>query len=250
MRAGILALSLSMFAAACTSGEPVDRSAEAPASPSPGVAIQGLGLLVVKRVREPGPFPTEGSVSSVTVRPARGPFLRGLLGDVEGGERLVRLVPNGPFTISHAERPCDGSCGALDPPINRCAAQHRMTADMRIVLTIAVSYEGCELRFSADGPIKRRVRDPRVFARLGETYEFQIRSHCGIGHPIEFDGRFWVPEEARYRRSFNAPRGFDFNTDVGTMTLVDSDTASYLSSGGTTVLFEPFDGVVKLFVCY
>jgi hypothetical protein len=250
MRAGILALSLTMFAAACTSGEPVDRSVEAPASPSPGGAIQGLGLLVVKRVREAGPIPTEGSVSSVTVRPARGPVLRGLLTDVEGGERLVRLVPAGPFTITHAERPCDGSCGALDPPINRCAAQHRMPADTRIVVTIAVSYEGCELRSSTAASIQRPVRDPRVFAQPGVAYEFEIFSHCGIGHPIEFDGRFWVPEQARYRRSFNAPRGFDFNTDRGTITLVDSDTARYVSSGGTTVLFEPFSRVVKPFVCY
>lgn len=82
------------------------------------------------------------------------------------------------------------------------------------------------------------------------AYHFEIRSHCGIGDPIEFDGRFWVPEQTRYRRGHHAPPGFDFNTDVGTLTLVDSDTAKYVSSGGTTVLFEPFDGVVKLSGCY
>lgn len=118
--------------------------------------------------------------------------------------------------------------------------------------TIAVSHEGCEFRFSAGGPIEGPVRDPRVVARPGRAYRFRIRSHCGIGHPIEFefDGRFWVPERARYRTGVSAPRGFDFNTDVGTMTPVDGDTARYVSSGGRTVLFEPFDGVVKPLLCY
>lgn len=228
----------------------MDKSGEPPASPSLEGGPQGAGLLVVKRVRGPGPIPTEGSVSFVTVRPESGPVLRGLLGNVAGGERLVRVVPAGPFTISHAERPCDGSCGALDPPINECAAQHRMPPNRRIELTIAVSYDGCELRFSGDTPIKRAVRDPRVFARPGKPYEFEIFSHCGIGHPIEFDGRFWVPEQARYRRSLNTPRGFDFNIDKGKMTLLDSDTARYVSSEGRTVLFGPFDDLVAPFVCY
>jgi hypothetical protein len=89
-----------------------------------------------------------------------------------------------------------------------------------------------------------------VFARLGAAYGLEIYSHCGIGHPIEFDGRFWVPERARYLRGNNAPPGFDYNTDRGAMTLVDRDTARSVSSGGTIVLFEPFDGVVKLFLCY
>jgi hypothetical protein len=125
-----------------------------------------------------------------------------------------------------------------------------MPANRRIVLTIAVSYEGCELRFSEDAPITRPVRDSRVFARPGAAYGFEMYSHCGIGHPIEFDGRFWLPERARYRTGNNAPPGFGFNTDRGTMTLVDPDTARYVSSGGTIVMFEPFDGVVKPFVCY
>jgi hypothetical protein len=34
------------------------------------------------------------------------------------------------------------------------------------------------------------------------------------------------------------------------MTLVDIETARYRSSGGTMVLFEPFDGVIKLKACY
>ena len=89
-----------------------------------------------------------------------------------------------------------------------------------------------------------------MFAEPGVAYEFEIRSHCGIDHPIEFDGRFWMVSDARYRNTHNPPPGFDFNTDRGTMTLVDIETARYRSSGGTMVLFEPFDGVIKLEACY
>jgi hypothetical protein len=183
MRAGTLALLVSVLAGSCTPGEPVDRSA-ARGSPSLEAATEGYGLVVVKRVRETGPFPTEGSVSTVTIRPAQGPVLRGLLSDLPRGNRLIRRVAAGPFAISQVERPCGGSCGALDPPSNRCEAQHQMPSNKMIVLTVAVSYEGCELRFSEDSPIRLPLRDPtcsrsrawRTSSRSDRTAGSTIRS--------------------------------------------------------------------------
>jgi hypothetical protein len=216
------------------------------------------GFLVVKRVRLAGPIPTEGSVSFVTVTTVDGVVLRGLLGPADGfptadltaGKRLVRLVAAGPFTISHEERPCVASCGALDEPLERCDARHEMPSGRTIVATIALSVDGCGFRFSEARPLTPRADDPSVSARPGVGYGFSIFAHCGIGHPVEFDGRFWIPQRDRYAGGLNAPEGFGFNTDLGEMTLIDVDTAVYVSSGGTTVRYEPFQGSVEPFICY
>src|SRR5918992_882469 len=76
--------------------------------------------------------------------------------------------------------------------------------------------------------------------RPGET-RFRLLTHCGLSYPLEFDNRFWLPVDAKLRRTINPPEGFhsDGYYDVGRVRPIDHDTVMYTSSVGIEVEYEP-----------
>ena len=65
-------------------------------------------------------------------------------------------------------------------------------------------------------------------AEVEQGVEYQFRSdHCGLDFLTDFDGSFWIPEEV----PGDGPTYY-YNEDDGTMTLVSSDRALYVSSDG------------------
>ena len=80
--------------------------------------------------------------------------------------------------------------------------------------------------------------DPAL--RPGER-KFRLLTHCGLSYPLEFDDRFWLPVDRRFRQTINAPEGFysDGYYDVGTIRHIDQETLIYTSSTGIEVGYEP-----------
>lgn len=72
---------------------------------------------------------------------------------------------------------------------------------------------------------------------------FKLLIHCGLSYPLRFDGRNWLPDDPRLRRTHNPPDGFgnDENSDRGRIRRIDDDTLIYTSSEGVEVEYEPTD---------
>ena len=81
-------------------------------------------------------------------------------------------------------------------------------------------------------PVERALRP-------GEL-KFRLLTHCGLSYPLEFDDRFWLPVDRKFRRTINAPEGFysDGYYDVGTIRRIDQETLIYTSSTGVEVGYE------------
>src|SRR5919199_3549405 len=95
---------------------------------------QPTGELRIVEVHVPGaPFPIEGEFSYVRAAGEDGAAAEGRL-DSEGTIRL-RLAA-GRYTLSVWHRTCDGNCGLLDPPSDRCEQTLDLAADEVVKLTI------------------------------------------------------------------------------------------------------------------
>ncbi len=224
-----------------TAGGPSEGSSAASASPSPAGAE---GRVVVTRTD--GARYIEGSVSFIRlsyddgrniVLPALGP----------GPDPVAKQVPVGRVTVEHKEQPCVGTCEGLDPPVNRCST--RALVDEVTNLRLKIHIEGSRCSVEVVGEHFALPYDGQDPAEVGVPYRFRILSHCGLGHPIQFDGRYWLPVLPRYRETINPPPGFDQSSDTGKMTLDDEDTATYESSGGTRVEYEPAEPPSRQFMC-
>jgi hypothetical protein len=99
------------------------------------VAEQPSGELRIVEVHVPGtPFPIEGEYSYVRAAGDDGaPSVERRL-DPEGALRL-RLAA-GRYALSVWHRICDGNCGLLDPPSDRCEQTFDLPADAVVKLTI------------------------------------------------------------------------------------------------------------------
>ena len=67
----------------------------------------------------------EGSFSYVRVRGVRGKLAVARRSSRPRFRMLRRLAP-GRYTVINYQRPCDGNCGTLDPPTDRCARRVRI----------------------------------------------------------------------------------------------------------------------------
>jgi hypothetical protein len=101
----------------------------------PAAGGQPSGELRIVEVRVPGsPVPIEGEFSYVRATGDDGaPAAEGRL-DSEGALRL-RLAA-GRYTLRVWHRTCDGNCGFLDPPSDRCEQTLDLAADEVVKLTI------------------------------------------------------------------------------------------------------------------
>ena len=69
----------------------------------------------------------------------------------------------------------------------------------------------------------------------------RLLTHCGLGFPMRYQGRNWLPVDPELRETFNAPKGFSSDNyfDEGVVREVDDDTLIYISSDGEEVEYEP-----------
>jgi len=60
-------------------------------------------------------------------------------------EATVRLEP-GSYRLVSFQRPCDGNCGLLDPPTDRCSSEIEAKAGALVEATVRLSPgEGCTI---------------------------------------------------------------------------------------------------------
>jgi hypothetical protein len=89
----------------------------------------------------------EGQVSYLIVRDADGHILaeRAFSGVRPNRPAIdVRLAP-GRYVVTSYQRPCDGNCGYLDPPTDRCRTTVTLAADDDVVLNVEFAPgQGCQ----------------------------------------------------------------------------------------------------------
>jgi hypothetical protein len=58
-------------------------------------------------------------------------------------------VPPGEYVLQSWQRPCDGNCGYLDPPTDRCDAELDLASggEVRVTITLRPA-EGCDIKVS------------------------------------------------------------------------------------------------------
>lgn len=107
------------------------------------------GHLVVQKSLTAGPISVEGSVTYLRIARADG---KEVIDDVRPLKTLDvpifdRPLPTGTYHVTAIERPCQGNCQYLDPPLDetRCQLEVDVRADQTTRITIA-------LRTTSAGP--------------------------------------------------------------------------------------------------
>jgi hypothetical protein len=122
-------------------------SAAGPASSRPA------GHLAVRKIRVGDAIPIEGAITFVRVKRPSGRVV--LTRRLPASDRLTLPLRPGRYRLVSWQRLCDGNCGTLDPPSDRCARSLAITPGERLRATIRVNYAvGCviRLRHSAGSP--------------------------------------------------------------------------------------------------
>lgn len=85
---------------------------------------------------------------------------------------------------------------------------------------------------------------PAAEPEYGQPYPLQINTHCGSSSMrVDFAGGAWVPTSL-------PSGGLGYNTDEGTISLIDSEHAIYTSSQGATVPYQRAHPAPEPFICY
>lgn len=100
------------------------------------------GRLVVQKSLADGPVSTEGSLTHLRITRADG---KEVVDDVRPLKTLDvpifdRLLPTGTYSITAVERPCQGNCNYLDPPLDetRCQLEVGVRADQTTRVAIVL----------------------------------------------------------------------------------------------------------------
>ena len=114
------------------------------------LAVASPGKFHVQQVIAPGsPLPIEGSIPYVRIARADGSTVvqRRLNLTKRTPFADVRLAP-GRYRLQSWQRTCDGNCGYLDPPSDRCSRWFRIHPGQMLKATITIRYgSGCSIRF-------------------------------------------------------------------------------------------------------
>ena len=94
----------------------------------------------------------EGSLSYIRVeRPDGERLFERQLSELSGksptfhSTDYIRLAP-GEYQLISFQRPCEGNCGSLDPPTDRCERRIRVTGNPKLTVLIAAQpAESCEI---------------------------------------------------------------------------------------------------------
>ena len=110
----------------------------------------------------------EGSISYVRVRDASGDTVVRRR-TAAARFRMVRKLPPGRYRVVSYQRPCDGNCGFLDPPVDRCSRRVRIRSggltSVRVTLRPG---RGCTMSrraFAARFPPVSRIRAAQRYLR-------------------------------------------------------------------------------------
>jgi hypothetical protein len=120
------------------------------AAPGPPPAIHGARL-VVREARAAHPVYREGSIGYLRIVAEHGTVVRkGRVRTAAPGttRRLFRrFLRPGAYTVIAYQRPCDGNCGHLDPPSERCRTVVEIGDAQPARITLEVTPgAGCRVR--------------------------------------------------------------------------------------------------------
>ena len=107
----------------------------------------GSGQLHVQQLVAKGsPFPIEGAYHYVRVTGDSGSLKRRL--SFERTPQTTLQLPAGDYRLESWQRTCDGNCGYLDQPSDRCETGFELQARQRLEATVTVDYgSGCTISF-------------------------------------------------------------------------------------------------------
>lgn len=107
------------------------------------------GRLVVQKSLADHPIFIEGSVTHLRISGETGAEIVDGLAPVEtlDAPLLDRPVPAGAYRVVAVERPCQGNCGTLDPPVDATRCELEVTVDAAGTTRVAIV-----LGYAADAP--------------------------------------------------------------------------------------------------
>lgn len=86
-------------------------------------------------------------------------------------------------------------------------------------------------------------------AEIGKEYPFRLGIHCGLWY-ARFDGRDWEAHPSPELEGPNAPPGWEFDSMMGTMVLVEHDRARFTNdANGESVYFSPWPPDKEIWYC-
>jgi D-alanyl-D-alanine dipeptidase len=139
----------------------------------------------------------EGAFSYVRVSDARGRVVLERAYQ-RGRFRLRHPLPAGRYRVRSFQRPCDGNCGTLDPPMDSCSRRLRVLPRGRTVVRVSVRPgRGCRMRVDAQ---------PALFPPRGRLAAVRryLRSRGGINSWALIDSRGRLHGFAPRRRYVSA----------------------------------------------
>jgi hypothetical protein len=90
-------------------------------------------------------IPIEGAITFIRIKRPSGRVV--LTRRLPTSDRLTLPLRPGRYRLVSWQRLCDGNCGTLDPPSDRCARSLSIHAGERLKATIRVNYAvGCVIR--------------------------------------------------------------------------------------------------------
>lgn len=109
---------------------------------------QSARLHVQQAVAKGSPLPIEGAYAYIRVeQPDGSKVVERRLSGSRQPSATVELA-DGRYRLLSWQRTCDGNCGYLDPPSDRCSGEFELRHDQRLAVTITVRYgSGCRIEF-------------------------------------------------------------------------------------------------------
>jgi hypothetical protein len=135
MRRALLLPGLLLVVAGCA-----EERAGTPAPAADGAT----GRLVVHKALAGSPVFIEGSLTRLRITAPDGRRIdAGPTGTSLGAPLFERALPAGAYTVRAVERPCDGNCGYLDPPVpsTRCSVDVRVRPGRATHVDIVLAVE-------------------------------------------------------------------------------------------------------------
>jgi hypothetical protein len=86
-------------------------------------------------------------------------------------------------------------------------------------------------------------------AEPGAAYAFELYTHCGLDHLVDFDASLWAVIGTADDGNGNPPEGFNNPFDEGTMTLVEGDVAEFRGQLGGVARFSRLPGSKDIPLC-
>jgi hypothetical protein len=131
VRAAML-LATTLFLVSCAT------RASGPGAAAPATA----GQVKITQVKVGDAIPIEGALSYIRIEREAGGALTER--QLPTSDHLTLSVPSGTYRLMSWQRFCDGNCGYLDPPSNRCALPFTLRAGEEIEVEIRVNFaSGC-----------------------------------------------------------------------------------------------------------